>query len=105
MLRYVNATLGCLVEAGFSYPAADHVWNTVDSYIYGFTLQKLNFPFAPDEYADAAEDFMPQLPMDEYPYLAGLAGEVMSGRHDGTHDLSFGLELLLEGFEPLRTQT
>jgi hypothetical protein len=37
-------------------------------------------------------------------YLAGLAAEVMSGRHDGTNDLSFGLELLLEGFEPLRTQ-
>ncbi len=26
---------------------ADHAWNAIDSYVYGFTLQKLNFPFAP----------------------------------------------------------
>jgi AcrR family transcriptional regulator len=46
MLRYVDATLGCLREAGFSHVMADHAWNTLDSYIYGFTLQALNFPFA-----------------------------------------------------------
>jgi hypothetical protein len=27
MLRYVDATIGCLREAGFSYPMADHAWN------------------------------------------------------------------------------
>src|SRR6478609_7485021 len=41
MLRYVNATLGCLVEAGFSYAMADHVWNVIDGHVYGFTLQRL----------------------------------------------------------------
>ncbi len=99
MLRYVDATLGCLLAAGFTYTQADHIWNTLDSYVYGFTLQKLNFPFAPEEYKDAAEEFMPQLPMEEYPHLAGLSLEVMEGRHDGVHELSFGLEKLLNGFE------
>jgi hypothetical protein len=28
--------------------------------------------------------------------------EVIDGRHDGLHDLSFGLELLLEGLEQQR---
>jgi AcrR family transcriptional regulator len=51
MLRYIDATLGCLVEAGFSYPLADYAWNAIDSHIYGFTLQALNFPFEADEYA------------------------------------------------------
>jgi hypothetical protein len=40
--------------------------------------------------------------MDEYPYLAGLSIEVMEGRHDGRHHLSFGLELILDGLERLR---
>lgn len=104
MLRYVDATVGCLRAAGFSYPLADHAWNALDSYIYGFTLQQLNFPFEPDEYAGVAEEFMPQLPSDLYPHLLGLSLEVMAGRHDGTHDLTFGLELLLDGLERLRVQ-
>ena len=102
-LRYVDATIGCLKEAGFTLALADHAWNMLDSHIYGFTLQKLNFPFEPDEYAGAAEEFMPQLPMEQYPYLASLSTEVMEGRHDGLHDLAFGLELLLDGLERLRT--
>ena len=102
MLRYVDATLGCLLGAGFSVPLADHAWNSLDSYIYGFTLQALNFPFEPDEYKDAAEEFMPQVPMEQYPHLGGLSLEVMEGRHDGLHDLMFGLDLLLDGLEDLR---
>ncbi len=102
-LRYVNATIGCLVEAGFSYEAADHAWNSIDSFIYGFTLQKLNFPFEPEEYAAIAESFLPQIPVDEFPYLNGLSQEVSSGRHDGLHDLLFGLKLILEGLEKLRS--
>lgn len=102
-LRYVDATIGCLREAGFSWATADYAWNTLDSHIYGFTLQKLNFPFEPDEYASTAEEFMPQLPMEQYPYLAGMSQEVMAGRHDGLQSLSFGLELILEGLERLRS--
>ena len=103
-LRYVNATLGCLREAGFSYALADYAWNTLDAQIYGYTLQRLNFPFVPDEYADVAETFMPQIPMEEYPYLAGLSFEVMEGRHDGLQELSFGLEFILEGLAQLLPQ-
>ena len=102
MLHYVDATLGCLLGAGFGFALADHAWNALDSYVYGYTLQSLNFPFAPDEYKGAAAEFMPQLPMQNYPHLAGLSLEVIEGRHDGLHDLAFGLELLLDGLERLR---
>ena len=105
MLRYVDATLGCLLDAGFSYSLADHAWNCLDSYTYGYTLQSLNFPFAPEEYKGAAEEFMPQLPMELYPHLAGLSQEVIEGRHDGLHNLLFGLELLLDGLERLRKRS
>ncbi|PHS14139.1 MAG: TetR family transcriptional regulator [Blastopirellula sp.] len=102
MLRYVDATIGCLIEAGFSYTKADHAWNAIDSYVYGFTLQKLNFPFDPEEYAEVARAYLPQIPVDKYPYLNGMSQEVITGQHDGLHDLLFGLDLILEGLESLR---
>jgi len=102
MLRYVDATLGCLRAAGFSYPMADHAWNAVDAYIYGFTLQKLNFPLDPAEYAAAAQQFLHMIPVDQFPSLNGLSQEVIAGRHDGIHALELGLDLILDGLERMR---
>lgn len=104
MLRYVDATIGCLTAAGFSYRLADHAWNAIDSHVYGFTLQKLNFPLEPDEYATAAEGFLPLIPPERYPHLNGLSQQVIAGAHDGLHDFTFGLDLVLEGLERLRKQ-
>ncbi|MFT7465314.1 MAG: AcrR family transcriptional regulator [Pseudohongiellaceae bacterium] len=101
MLRYVDATIGCLREAGFSYAAADHAWNAIDNHIYGFTLQKVNFPFEPEEYAEVAQSFLPMIPPEQYPYLNGLSQEVIAHRHDGLQDFSFGLKLILDGLERL----
>jgi AcrR family transcriptional regulator len=101
MLRYVDATIGCLREAGFSYSMVDHAWNAIDNHVYGFTLQKLNFPLKPEEYAQAAKAFLPLIPPDKYPYLNGLSQEVIAGRHNGLHDFQFGLDLILDGLERL----
>lgn len=102
MLHFVDSTIGCLIEAGFSYTAADHAWNAIDSYVHGFTLQKLNFPFEPDEYAEVAKAYLPEIPEEQYPYLNGMSQEVIAGRHDGLHNLEFGLNLILDGLEELR---
>jgi AcrR family transcriptional regulator len=102
MLRYVDATLGCLCEAGFSLEMADHVWNAIDSHIYGFTLQELNFPFETAEYSEAAKSGLSLIPADQYPYLNQLTHHVMEGRYDGIHDFEFGLELILNSLEPFR---
>lgn len=105
MLRYVDATIGCLRAAGFSYPMADHAWNAVDSYIYGFTLQTLNFPLEPREYAKMAKAFLPRIPEDEYPDLHGMSRHVIDGHHDGLHHVEFGLDLILDGLERRRDTT
>ena len=102
MLRYIDATLGCLRESGFSFPIADYAWNAIDSYIYGYTLQELNFPVEPDEYASAAAAFLPEVAADAYPYFVGLSVEVIARRHDGVKSLEFGLDLILDGLERLR---
>jgi len=104
MLCYVDATIGCLRAAGFSWDLADRAWNAMDSHIYGFTLQELNFPFEPDAYREAARQYLPLIPEAEYPHLHGMTAEVLSGRHAGVHDFSFGLDLILDGLEGLRTR-
>lgn len=103
-LRYVDATLGCLREAGFSWEMADQVWNAMDSHIYGFTLQALNFPFEEEEYAVVAKEFVGMIPPEQYPYLNGLTQEVIAKRYSGIHAFEFGLNILLDGFDPLRSQ-
>lgn len=102
MLRYVDATIGCLTQAGFSLPLADRAWNAIDSHVYGFTLQELNFPFEPGEYASVASSYLPEIPVDELPNLHALTVEVAEGRHDGLQDFDLGLTLILGGLEALR---
>lgn len=99
MLRYVDWTVGCLVEAGFSYADADHAWNALDSYVYGFTMQSLNFPIEADQYRAMASAYLPMLSVATHPHMRRLTEEVAEGRHNGLHNLSFGLELLLDGLE------
>jgi AcrR family transcriptional regulator len=103
MLRYVDATIGCLRAARFSYPMVDYAWNALDAYVYGYTLQRLSFPLEPAEYARSAEQFLPMIPPETQPHLNALSQEIIAGRHDGVHHLELGLELLLDGLEKLRS--
>ena len=102
MLRYVDATLGCLCEAGFSFEMADRAWNAIDSHIYGFTLQKLNFPFEAAEYSEVAKNYLSFIPSNQYLYLNRLSHHVIEGDYDGIHQFEFGLELILNGLDGLR---
>ena len=103
MLRYIDRTVGCLREAGFSWAMADHAWNTLDAFTYGFTLQRLNFPLQPQEYAPAAVSFCPDSRRD-LPIHEWAVAEIIAGRHDGLQHLELGLDLLLAGLEALRTR-
>jgi AcrR family transcriptional regulator len=103
MLRYIDATLGALREAGFSWEETDRAWNTMDNYIYGFALQQQNFPVNPDDYPSAAAAYLQMLPVSVYPYMHALTARVADGSHDGTLDFGFGLEVILEGLERRRT--
>ncbi|MEA5464813.1 TetR/AcrR family transcriptional regulator [Leptothoe sp. PORK10 BA2] len=101
MLQYTDSTLGCLRAAGFSYEMADHVQNAIDSHIYGFTLQALNFPFEPADYAEMAAQFLPQIPESQYPHINQLAQQVIRGDYDGLHRFAFGLDLILDSLDRL----
>ncbi len=101
MLHYINATVGCLLQAGFSYALTDRAWNALDCHIYGFTLQEQHFPVDPEDYASAARSFLPMLSPEEHPYMREIAEKVADGSHDGRMDFGFGLELILDGLERL----
>jgi len=42
-MRYFDWVLGTLAEAGFSLDGAMHAYSLLDSYIYGFGIQQVNF--------------------------------------------------------------
>ncbi len=102
MLGYINATLGCLFEAGFSLEMADQIWNAIDSHIYGFTLQELNFPVETENYSEAAKIGLPLISADLYPYMNTLTHAVIEKRYDGIQNFEFGLELILNGLDKFR---
>ena len=101
-LRYVDATLGCLINAGFSFVMADRAWNAIDSHIYGFTLQELKFPFQPEDYSEAAKTGLSLIPAGQYPYMNAMTLEVMEKKYNGICNFEFGLEIILEGLDRLR---
>ncbi|WP_244242038.1 TetR/AcrR family transcriptional regulator [Leptospira kanakyensis] len=102
MLAYFDRSLGCLHSAGFSLQAADHIINTIDSHVYGYVLQELNFPIEPENYAKKAEGFLPALEVSPFLHLTNLTKEVVSGKYNGLHDFEFGLNLILDGLGRLR---
>ncbi|WP_189003954.1 TetR/AcrR family transcriptional regulator [Deinococcus roseus] len=101
MVRYVDVTLGWLLNAGFSVGHALDAWHALDSYIYGYALQELNLPFEPEQSADIAAAFLSHLPAEVFPHFHRVVGQIMtSGR---TESFEFGLDLLLAGLERVRT--
>ena len=97
MTRYLDATLGRLRDGGFSIEGALDAWNTLDSHLYGFTLQQLNLPFEVGETQQVSASVLGQLPADEYPHVVEVITEIMrSGREE---DFEFGLDLILDGLQ------
>ena len=83
-LRYIEATLGTLREAGLSWEETDRAWNTMDNYIYGFTLQQQNFPVNRDDYASAAASYLPMLSADRYPYMHEMTAREALNKWEGS---------------------
>ena len=96
--------LATLREAGFSPNLTHHAYHALDSHITGFTLWQVSFPFdTREELLDLAEDFLKQIPVDEYPYVIEHAQEHLAEPDpDEPNEFEFGLDLILDGLERLR---
>ena len=100
-LRYPEAVVGSLRQAGFSVEMSLHAFFALDSYIYGFAVQQHNLPAGtPEELGRVAEMTLAALPPEEYPYLRELIVDYVAKvgfRYED--EFAFGLELILDGLE------
>jgi AcrR family transcriptional regulator len=102
-MRYTDAVIGSLRAGGFSVEMAAHAFLLLDSYIYGFVVQELSFPFdTSEETAGPSAALLQTLPPDQYPHLAEMAAEHARPGHDFANAFEFGLDLILEGLEAYR---
>lgn len=101
-LGYYEAIFGVLRRDGFSVRGAYHANLTLDSYLYGFALQEVNWPTPAAEVPDLVERFMATTPAQAYPHLVEVATLAAQGL-DLQHDFEVGLDLVLDGLERLRT--
>ena len=103
-MRWMEALLRTLREAGFSADMTHHAYHALDSHITGFTLWQVNMPFETKaELVDLAEGFLREIPADEYPYVIEHAEQHLAPfSPDGATEFEFGLDLILDGLERLR---
>lgn len=104
-LHHHDAVIGSLRRAGFSIEMTAHAYSLLDSYIYGFALQEsVSLPFDKDTAPEVAESILTQSPVDTYPYLTELATEhVLQPGYDYGSEFEYGLDLILDGLDTLRT--
>ena len=101
-LRTHEDTITVLLDAGCSAVMATHAYNLVDSYVYGFALQEVNFPFSnAEELAAMSEEILANLQPDEYPNSARVARELLTSGFDYADEFELGLDLILDAIEPI----
>jgi Tetracyclin repressor-like, C-terminal domain len=100
-LRYMEALLGTLREAGFSAAMTDHAYHVLESHIMGYSLWLTEMDLGPPEdLAVMATAFVETLPAGAYPYIVEHVGEHLKPRApDDEGDYAFGLDLVLDGLE------
>ncbi len=102
-LRNSDWMLRTLREAGFSKDLMYHAFHVLESYVQGYTLQQLNFPYKGEELAGMAENFLQQLPADEYPDLVEHIKQHLEPHDEGPGGFELGLDLILDGLERSRS--
>jgi AcrR family transcriptional regulator len=100
-MLWMEGVLRTLREAGFSPNMTHHAYHALDSHITGFTLWLVSMPFdSHEELLDMAQEFIPQIPADRYPYVVEHAKEhLQEPDPDEPSEFEFGLDLILEGLE------
>ena len=106
-LRHHDAVIGVLRNAGFSVEMAAHAFSLIDSYIYGFALQEASLPFqSPDEATAVAANILDSHTIDAFPHLIEMATEyVLQPGYDYGNEYLFGLDLILDGLDRIRSRS
>jgi AcrR family transcriptional regulator len=104
-LRYMNSILGVLRDAGFSDELVDRGYHAIEGHIMGFSLWEVGMNLGSREDLEAlAADFLRTLSVEEFPHVAAHVDHHL--RQRGPEEIgafAFGLELILDGLERLRS--
>lgn len=99
-LKYMEAVLGRLREAGFTANMTHHAYHALDSHITGSTLWAAGFTAIKDEALDVGTRLLRELPRDEFRYFIEHAEQHLTKPvRDGINTFEFGLDLILQGLE------
>jgi AcrR family transcriptional regulator len=109
-LKYGDSVLGALRGAGFNVDTAYQAFLTIDSYIYGFTLQEVSWPYPANEVPARIEDVRGQIPAGEFPHItevmeAVLRRRALSPAAAYESEFVFGLDLILTGLDRILTES
>lgn len=105
-LRYLNALLGVLRQNGFSVSNASRALMLIDSYLYGFILQEVNWRLEESTALHSEEEAVNKELMEKYPYILETYNNARS-QNPGTcinldSQFDLGLELVFDALERLR---
>lgn len=100
-MGYAEALLRTLCEGGLPASVAYHGYHAVLMHFLGFTQQQISFDLDDTSIAEMADEFLAQLPDDEFPYLAEHVRQHVHGPAQPTihGDYEFVLDLILDGLE------
>lgn len=102
-LRWMDAVLGTLRQAGFSAELTHHAYHALDSHIVGFALWVASLPVKGDELRDLVQDFARTFPVEDMPHLAEhIEYHLREPDPQDEGEFAFGLDLILNGLERMR---
>lgn len=106
MIRYFDTVLGIMIEGGFSYDLGHHAMHALGSRVLGFN-QEL---FKPDGDQEEQGNEMLAAMAEQLPYIITMMQEVVHEDPDSTlgwcddqTEFEFGVDLMLDGLERLRS--
>lgn len=99
--RYMEGLLACLGRSRLPHDIAHHAYHVIDTYIVGFTAQQHTFVMGADELQDAADRFVAQLSVEEFPHVLDHIRVHTEGTSTGSA-FEFGLDLILDGLGRLK---
>jgi AcrR family transcriptional regulator len=94
-----NQSIGILRQGGFTYGECDQIISSINSYVYGYVLSRINFPIDEEAFQAVAESYEDFFPKDELPHLWGLSNEIRIGNYSGITDFDLGLSFIIKGIE------
>jgi AcrR family transcriptional regulator len=102
-MRYMDVGLRILREGGFPPESTERAFHAIENHVVGYTLQAQACPFDDDELAEVGANALKSISRDEYPYLVEHIAQHLEAATLDEGDFEFGLDLILEGVERLRS--